>query len=203
MTPPPTPCAACAARPAVTTLRGASEPGRGFDGTIGLRDLDGATFECPACGTRYHRRVERTADRQSADEYHFTKLPPPPATFGCERCNDPDAERAWQAGRTQHLLTRIDESHYDISITACLCGRQFAKVFTERIDWVNGEDDQTSLLLPLQPAEADELRRCPIGELRERLHALPQRRFVMHWYPSGGALQTAWRDGGFWIGPHD
>lgn len=203
MLPSAIPCAACADRPPVTTLRDAFVPGLVFDATLGLRDVDGTTFECPTCGTRYRRQVERATHFQDADEYFFTKLPPPAATTGCARCHGTDAELAWRAGRTRHLQSLIDESHYDIAITACDCGQQFVKVFTERIDWVNGEDDQTSMLLPLQPAEADELRRCPIGELRERLHALPQRRFVLHWYPSGGALQTAWRDGGFWIGPHD
>ncbi|MFO1030798.1 MAG: hypothetical protein U1F60_06955 [Planctomycetota bacterium] len=124
--------------------------------------------------------------------------------FGCDRCQGADAGIAWESGRRRHVHSLIDESHYGIAITACDCGQHFAKVFTERIDWVGGEDDQTWLLLPVLPAEVLQLQQCPVAELRAVVTRIGEgRRFVMHWYPTGGALGTAWRDGGFWIGPHD
>lgn len=127
-------------------------------------------------------------------------------SFGCARCFGEDPAAAWESLSQAELVADLtEESHLDVSVVACgSCGQRFVKVFTERIDWVGGEDDQTWLLLPVLPAEVLQLQQCPVAELRAVVTRIGEgRRFVMHWYPTGGALGTAWRDGGFWIGPHD
>lgn len=161
--------------------------------------VESTSRRCPACG-------EAGDGEAGAGEVRDRDAGAPlrDSSFGCERCQGADAEVAWTSGRRRHLQSLVDESHYDIAITTCDCGQHFVKVFTERIDWVHGEDDQTWLLLPVHPAEVQQLQQCPIPELRAMVTRFGEgRRFVVHWYPTGGALSTAWRDGGFWIGPHD
>lgn len=197
------PCAACAARGEVTTVNDFYSPGRGAADALGLRQLDGDLFACTTCGTRYRRTIQYGEVFEDHDTYYFRRLTPG-SPGGCAKCSSPDAAVAWEAARSRHLHTFVDESHYDVALTACTCGSPFAKVFTERIDWVNGEDDQTTMLLPLTEAEATALRQCPLADLRDRLHALGHgRRFVLRTFARGADLATVWRDGGFWIGPHD
>jgi hypothetical protein len=79
-----------------------------------------------------------------------------------------------------------------------------AGFFTERIDWRGGEDDQTWLAVPVTPSEAVQLEGASEAERPALVHSLaPGRRFLERRFPTGGALSTAWRAGGFGIGPHD
>ena len=49
----------------------------------------------------------------------------------------------------------IDESHFHVMILACpRCSQRFLSVFTETIDWADGEDPQYWTLLPVTEAEA-------------------------------------------------
>ncbi len=74
-TPPDPPCAQCAARGPVTTIRDHFVPGHTFDATLGLRAAGGERFVCPHCGTRYRRTVTHAAEFEDHDRWFFTKLP--------------------------------------------------------------------------------------------------------------------------------
>lgn len=131
---------------------------------------------------------------------------PPPAqpAFGCQRCAGADADAAWAAARQQRLQRLVEESHFGITLTQCDCGQRFAVVFTERIDWQDGEDDQTWLLLPVTADEAAALQACGEADLGAKLTAIGSgRRFLVRSFPTGGGPGCWWRTDGFGIGPHD
>ena len=49
----------------------------------------------------------------------------------------------------------IDESHYAVQIRRCsACGQHFFHVFSEFVDWKNGEDAMYSDVVPITPEEA-------------------------------------------------
>ena len=124
--------------------------------------------------------------------------------FGCERCFGADAESAWQASRQQPVRSLVDETHFGVRVLACACGQRFASVFTERIDWNGGNDDQTWLVLPIDAAEFQQLATCSEGDLKRLLTGFGhERRFLLRTYPTAGPLTAMWRDRGFAIGPHD
>src|SRR5882762_3116205 len=77
-------------------------------------------------------------------------------TFGCERCWPSSADAAWKARSTlTHEADLIDESHFHIMILKCpWCSQRFVSVFTETIDWVDGEDPQYWTILPITRDEA-------------------------------------------------
>jgi hypothetical protein len=124
---------------------------------------------------------------------------PLPERLRCLHCCSDDALCVWAAMRAVHLSTLVDESHFSIQLIACRCGQRFVKVFTERIDWQNGDDDQTWLVFAVLPAEAEQLQASSEAELHRRVTALGRgRRFLVH-CNSG----TWWQPNGFMIGPHD
>lgn len=124
--------------------------------------------------------------------------------MGCPRCTDPDAPAAWTALTTTRVATLEQESHFSLQLTACTCGQPFAVVFTERIDWQGGEDDQTWLALPITTDERARLETCPDDARRRLLSQLGfARRFLVRAFPTHGDLTAWWRDGGWAIGPHD
>ena len=83
----------------------------------------------------------------------------PQETFGCAACWPPDAESAQAArARLSLIAVLIDESHFHVMILGCdRCGQQFISIFTEMVDWADGEDPQYWTLLPLRPPEASAL----------------------------------------------
>ncbi len=120
--------------------------------------------------------------------------------FGCSHCVPPVAPRISDLG-LEPVARLVDESHLGISILACVsCGQQFLSVFTERIDWVKGEDPQCSTLLPMTKEEAARM----IAKLEPaEVAALGlQRVFLRNDWPSGGG-QTLGYTRGTLIGPHD
>lgn len=125
--------------------------------------------------------------------------------FGCERCWPTAAEAAWEVRRTlAHVGELIDESHFHVMILSCSgCAQQFVSVFTESIDWKDGDDSQSWALLPLTEAEVDDLseQRDSLGETA--LNRLgPGRRCLIYDHPTGEAPRVFWSTG-MYVGPHD
>lgn len=74
--------------------------------------------------------------------------------MGCERCFGEDALTAWSLER-EHTDLLVDESHFAITIEACpFCGQQFVWIFTEFVDWEDGDDKQYWDVLPVTDEEA-------------------------------------------------
>jgi hypothetical protein len=123
---------------------------------------------------------------------------------GCARCGADDAAAAWEALHALRVRTFVQESHFSVQITACTCGQHHAVVFTERIDWHGGEDDQTWLAVPVAPAEVEALVAAGEDQVAVVLPRLVRdRRFLVRSFPTAGSLTAWWRMGGFAIGPHD
>jgi hypothetical protein len=79
--------------------------------------------------------------------------------FGCEQCWPESADAAWEARRTLTCASDlIDESHFHVMTLACpTCAQQFLSVFTEQVDWADGEDPQYWAMLPISREEAADL----------------------------------------------
>ena len=122
----------------------------------------------------------------------------PGKDFGCERCWPPAADAAWQArGGLTHGADLIDESHFHVMILACPgCTQRFISVFTETVDWEDGDDPQYWTLLPITGAEAAELlhHRDSLPEIM--LNALgPGRRALRFDHPKAAAPRIFWGTG--------
>ena len=77
--------------------------------------------------------------------------------FGCDLCCGEDAAEAWTAKR-KHETVLLDYSHFAISIERCdSCGQAFVRIFTEFVDWEEGDDPQYWDLLPVTEAEREVL----------------------------------------------
>lgn len=127
------------------------------------------------------------------------------ASFGCERCWPASADAAWEARRRLGCdAGLIDESHLHVMILACpACSQRFVSVFTERIDWADGDDPQDWSVLPVTATEAADLalRRDSLTEAQ--INALgPGRRCLRRDYPKGGTPLCYWH-AGICVSPHD
>ena len=89
-------------------------------------------------------------------------------------------------------------------ILACRsCSQRFLSVFTETIDWADGEDPQYWTLLPITETEASELTQQPGSLTEAALEALgPKRRCLRHDYPKARAPSSYW-GAGITVGFHD
>ncbi len=135
--------------------------------------------------------------------------------FGCDSCWPVDPDLAWDArGRLNWRLDLIHESHFHVRILTCdACTQHFISVFTERIDWVDGEDPQYWTLLPLTEAEAanfiqkyGSLSEAEIDEveIETEINVLGiERRSLRRDYPKSAKAPYVFWGYGIRIGPHD
>jgi hypothetical protein len=127
------------------------------------------------------------------------------ADFGCEHCWPANPDAAWEARRAlAHEVDLVDESHFHVMILACgRCTQHFVSIFTETIDWADGEDPQYWTLLPITDAEATELVQRQGSVTETQLNALgPGRRCLRRDYPKSEAPRILW-GAGISVGPHD
>jgi hypothetical protein len=129
----------------------------------------------------------------------------PDRDFGCGRCWPLTANAAWDAreGLT-HVAELIDESHFHVMILACpFCAQRFVSIFTESIDWQDGDDPQYWTLLPITATEAADLLRRQNSLTETQLNALGRgRRSLQRDYPKATEPSIYWGTG-ISIDPHD
>jgi hypothetical protein len=129
----------------------------------------------------------------------------PASAFGCVECWPADADAAWKARPALRPFAElIDESHFRIVLLACpRCSQRFLSVFTEMIDWEDGDDPQEWTVLPLIEAEAEALLRQEVGQIEGMLMAIgPVRRSLRRVFPKGGPDRIFWSTG-VSVGMHD
>ncbi len=125
-----------------------------------------------------------------------------PKAFGCPLCFGEDPT----AASNHNLETRstlIDESHFDVALRRCpACGQQFVCIFTEFVDWADGDDPQYCDRLPLTATEADALAAQGAAVDLKQIEELgrDRRRLKMD-HPKGKPRQVAWADGGLSVYP--
>lgn len=124
---------------------------------------------------------------------------------GCALCWPASAEAAWNARKGFTLAAElIDESHFHVMILACpQCGQRFLSVFTELIDWVDGDDAQYWQVIPITEGEAAALTSCGPALTAHEINAVgPGRQSLVRDYPTGQAPREFWGTG-IMVGPHD
>ena len=127
-----------------------------------------------------------------------------PETFGCAACWPESADAANEA---RYKLKRdrdiIDESHFHVMTLRCpACAQAFLSVFTETIDWADGEDPQYWVTLPLTAEEAADLARQPTVTEGALCALGPGRKSLAYDHPKGVKSRSYWRTG-MSIGFHD
>ena len=122
--------------------------------------------------------------------------------FGCDICWPASAEAAYGALRKLQTVSDLtDESHFIVRVVACQsCGQRFLTVFTEMIDWEDGEDPCSRRRLPLTERQAQMLWKEPSEELLTAI--APSRKCLAFDWPKGGAKSVRWVQG-LQILPHD
>ena len=117
---------------------------------------------------------------------------------GCESCWPSSADAAWEARRAlMYKADLIDESHFHVMILACpTCSQHFLSVFTEQVDWTDGEDPQYWAVLPITPEESASLL-ARSGTLTEAaLSSIgPGRRSLWRDHPKSVAPSAYWGTG--------
>ncbi|HEX8450842.1 MAG TPA: hypothetical protein VF647_02030 [Longimicrobium sp.] len=102
------------------------------------------------------------------------------------------------------MRTLIGESHFIVSLLTCpRCAQRYVSIFTETIDWTDGEDPQYWTLLPITAAEADGLIQRAASLDETTLNALgPERRSLRRDSPKDKPPRVFW-ESGILVGPHD
>jgi hypothetical protein len=127
------------------------------------------------------------------------------AARGCSACFPEEAAEAFAKLRKLRATAVLaDESHFHASILACgRCHQRVVAVFTEVIDWQDGDDPQFWAFLPVTMAEALALAKLPAEGLEAALNSLPADRKSLVWSsPSGASAKVHWGRG-MHVGPHD
>jgi hypothetical protein len=122
----------------------------------------------------------------------------PETSFGCSYCWSQEAKSAYRAFcglQTKRFL--IEESHYIVTLRSCShCSQQFLSVFTETIDWVDGEDPQYRIVMPITDEESLKLRASGKSISDDILRAIGiGRRSLRHDYPKDGKVSVYWGEG--------
>ncbi|MBI5210107.1 MAG: hypothetical protein HY927_09065 [Elusimicrobia bacterium] len=129
-----------------------------------------------------------------------------PVRFGCGQCFGGDAQAAWEnRQRLSEIATLVDESHFDLRLVACPdCGQRFLWVFTELIDWQEGDDSQAWCLLPLTEPECARLQAMKDPSAVEGVEGwCGDRPYLMEVHPSGKDTTVVRVEKGFRFLPHD
>ena len=99
----------------------------------------------------------------------------------------------------------VSDSHFSVSVCRCsLCGQGFARVFCETIDWVDGNDPQDILRIPISQAERFRLIERGEEVYDSDLTGLtPERRYLIYGIHAQAKGMVAWRTGRVWVPMHD
>jgi hypothetical protein len=92
-----------------------------------------------------------------------------------------------------------------VTLKACLdCRQLFVSVFCESVDFVNGNDPQGFLVVPISADEAQTLRGLDESATERAVLALtPKRRCLDAYWPSSGPKDIAFCEGPTLLAPHD
>jgi hypothetical protein len=116
---------------------------------------------------------------------------------GCAACIPAEPPATTEDIALDLVAWLVDESHYIVSVRTCpSCGQEFLRVFTERIDWVGGEDPQRITMLPISHQEALDL--IALGENVDETQLSRMgldRRFLEFDWPAGQPMTSRYTTG--------
>ena len=118
--------------------------------------------------------------------------------FGCDRCWTAGADECYEAiPMLAHQQALIDDSHLRVGIRSCShCQQRFLLVFSESIDWSDGEDPQCWTLMPITKNEASVLVEHGSSATEATLNALGiGRRSLRHDWPKATPPLSYWVTG--------
>lgn len=127
-------------------------------------------------------------------------------TWGCAKCWEGEAESAVaKMNSLPHagdLL--VDDLHLIIGTRSCAnCGQLFVTVFTETIDWVDGEDPQHRSYMPVSGSELAQVAKLDESDIHSALLDIGSSRRTLEWdNPKSGIIKMRWGSGLFYR-PHD
>jgi len=112
-------------------------------------------------------------------------------------CVGDDSFAAREAIRkADHVARLVDESHFGVSILRCAhCGQHFLSLFCERVDWADGDDPQTTVVIPVDEDEVQRLATANVAADENvilRILANERRFYTM---TCRSARQRYWRGG--------
>lgn len=126
--------------------------------------------------------------------------------FGCLRCFGASAEAAYEECKKFTAIARlVDESHFIMRIVSCpYCDQRYVSVFTEWVDWGDGEDPQFRSVLPITIHESERLLSQGENVNLRLIESLGKsRRYLAFDWPKDTEPAVYWAWGGLKIGPHD
>jgi hypothetical protein len=122
-------------------------------------------------------------------------------------CVGDDSLAAREAIRkAKHIAELVDESHFGVSILRCVrCERHFLSMFCERVDWADGDDPQTRVVVPVSEDEAQRLKSANVAADESIILEIVanERRFLYHDMPKGEPETLAWKTRQLFIPGHD
>lgn len=108
-----------------------------------------------------------------------------------------------QASDFTHL---VDTSHFLVSLRRCpQCGQYFLTMFCERVDWVDGQDPQEWIAVPLTSEEVLKLQTADLRADEKAICTIlsNDRIFLYHDMPKGRASTLMWRKGPLFVPWHE
>jgi hypothetical protein len=124
----------------------------------------------------------------------------------CPHCSPADPAAAFTSLRELPMAERlVDESHFDLSVRRCpRCGQAWVAIFTELLDWRDGDDSQAWLCLHITDGELRQLRAANEDDRERTLVGMNLSRRHLAWvHPRGNSESVSWKDGPLVILPHD
>ncbi len=108
--------------------------------------------------------------------------------------------------KARQVAELADESHFMVNLRRCDgCGQHFLTMFCERVDWADGDDPQTRVMVPVSEDEAARLQNANIRANESAILNIveTERRFLFHDMPKGPPERLEWRRGKLFIPAHD
>jgi len=125
--------------------------------------------------------------------------------MACDACWPEDAEAVWAGvGGHRRGARLVEEPHFSVVVYACAaCGQRFVDVFCERIDWRDGQDPQSWLIVPVSEEEARALDGLSDAALERAIVAIAPKRRCLAVDHFGGPHRPRWIVGPHLLAPHD
>ena len=122
-------------------------------------------------------------------------------------CLGEDGVAAKAAIRAADDIARlVDESHFGVSLRQCArCGQRFLTLFCERVDWVDSDDPQTWVAVPVSADEAEKLQHANVAADEDAILRIvaSERQFLYNDMPKGAPATLKWMTRQLFIPGHD